>query len=97
MYIFILIEVQSTRLVSIRPFLTLVVISTTNMVGAPSISQPDLDTFMYYVFYSIFMYLYLNLYSSYHLISSAWSSSSHSIQILYYYSTTTTIFSKYSP
>ena len=68
MYIFILIEVQSTRLVSIRPFLTLVLIFTTNTVGAPSISQPDLDTFMYYVFYSIFMYLYLNLYSSYHLI-----------------------------
>ena len=62
MYIFILIEVQSTRLVSIRPFLTLVVIFTTNMVGAPSISQPDLDTFMYYVknkFSTVFLCTYI--------------------------------------
>ena len=57
MYIFILIEVQSTRLVSIRPFLTLVVIFTTNMVGAPSLTQPDIYTFMYYVknlFFTVF-------------------------------------------
>ena len=49
MYTLILIEVQFTRLVSIRSFVTLVVIFTTNMVGSPSLSQPDLDTFMYYV------------------------------------------------
>ena len=70
MYIFILIEVQSTRLVSIRPFLTLVVISTTNMVGAPSISQPDLDTFMYYVFYSILQYFYVLISKSVFQLSS---------------------------
>ena len=72
MYTFISIEVQFTRLVSIRPFVTLVVIFTNNMVGAPSLLQPALYKFMYYVknifLYSIFMYLYLNLYSSYHLI-----------------------------
>ena len=70
MYIFILIEVQSTRLVSIRPFLTLVVIFTTNMVGAPSISQPDLDTFMYYVFYSILEYFYVLISKSVFQLSS---------------------------
>ena len=70
MYIFILIEVQSTRFVSIRPFLTLVVIFTTNMVGAPSISQPDLDTFMYYVFYSILQYFYLLISKSVFQLSS---------------------------
>ena len=70
MYIFILIEVQSTRLVSIRPFLTLVVIFTTNMVGAPSISQPDLDTFMYYVFYSILQYFYVLISKSVFQLSS---------------------------
>ena len=70
MYIFILIEVQSTRLVSIRPFLTLVLIFTTNMVGAPSISQPDLDTFMYYVFYSILQYFYVLISKSVFQLSS---------------------------
>ena len=70
MYIFILIEVQSTRLVSIRPFLTLVVIFTTNMVGASSISQPDLDTFMYYVFYSILQYFYVLISKSVFQLSS---------------------------